>query len=155
MLVEVIKDVIPIIIGGVLLGIKGHAAVGRTFAGFCVVMGRLWPVFYRLRGSHAIMPLIISALFADKSLGVVLVIVVVAVLAVTKYISLSAIASALVVLAASFLILEDRLCILLLLFTGLAVLIRHLPALKKISEGTETKIDLRKIDLTYKFENKF
>ena len=58
-------------------------------------------------------------------------------------------------MAASFLILEDRLCILLLLFTGLAVLIRHLPALKKISEGTETKIDLRKIDLTYKFENKF
>lgn len=155
LLVEVIKDIIPIIIGGVLLGIKGHAAVGRTFAGFCVVMGRLWPVYYRLHGSHAIMPLIVSALFADKSLGIVLVIVVVAVLAVTKYISLSAIASALVVLAASFLILEDRLCILLLLFTGLAVLIRHLPALKKISEGTETKIDLRKIDLTYKFENKF
>lgn len=155
LLVEAIKDILPIIVGGVLLGIRGHAEVGRTFAGFCVVMGRLWPVYYRLKGSHAIMPLIFSALFADKSLGVVLIIVVIGVLAVTKYISLSAIASALVVMAASFLILEDRLCILLLLFTGLAVLIRHLPALKRISDGTETKIDLKKIDLTYKFDNKF
>lgn len=155
LLVEAIKDILPIIVGGVLLGIRGNAEVGRTFAGFCVVMGRLWPVYYRLKGSHAIMPLIFSALFADKSLGVVLIIVVIGVLAVTKYISLSAIASALVVMAASFLILEDRLCILLLLFTGLAVLIRHLPALKRISDGTETKIDLKKIDLTYKFDNKF
>lgn len=155
LLVEAIKDIIPIIIGGVLLGIKGHAEVGRAFAGFCVVMGRLWPVYYRLRGSHAIMPLIVTALFADKSLGIVLVIVVIGVLFVTKYISLSAIASALVVMAAAFLILEDRLCILLLLFTGLAVLVHHLPALKRISEGAETKIDLAKIDLTYKFDNKF
>ena len=155
LLVEVIKDIIPIIIGGVLLGIKGHAEVGRAFAGFCIVMGRLWPVYYRLRGSHAIMPLIVTALFADKSLGIVLVIVTLGVLFVTKYLSLSAIAGALVVMAAAFLILEDRLCILLLLFTGLAVLIRNLPALKRISEGQETRIDLGKIDLTYKFDNTF
>ena len=155
LLIEAIKDILPIIIGGVLLGLKGHAEVGRAFAGFCVVMGRLWPVYYRLKGSHAIMPLIVTALFADKSLGIVLVIVVIAVLAVTKYISLSAIASALVGMAASFLILEDRLCIWLLLFTGLAVLARHLTAVKRITDGTEMKIDLGKIDLTYKFDNKF
>lgn len=155
LLIEAIKDILPIIIGGVLLGLKGHAEVGRAFAGFCVVMGRLWPVYYRLQGSHAIMPLIVTALFADRSLGIVLVIVVIAVLAVTKYISLSAIASALVVMAASFLILEDRLCIWLLLFTGLAVLVRHLTAVKRITDGTEMKIDLGKIDLTYKFDNKF
>lgn len=155
LLVEAIKDILPIVIGGVLLGIKGHAEVGRAFAGFCVVMGRSWPVYYRLRGSHAIMPLIVTALFADKSLGIVLIIVVVGVLLVTKYISLSALASALVVMAASFLILEDRLCIVLLLLTGLVVLVHNLPSLKKISEGVETKIDLAKIDLTYKFDNKF
>ena len=138
LLVEAIKDIIPIIIGGVLLGIKGHAEVGRAFAGFCMVMGRLWPVYYRLKGSDAIMPMIITAMFADTSLGITLAVIVIGVL-----------------MAASFLILEDRLCILLVLFTGLAVVIRHIPALKRISEGRELKIDLRKIDLTYKFDNKF
>ena len=81
--------------------------------------------------------------------------VLIGVLLVTKYLSLSAMVSGLAMMAASFLILEDRLCILLVLFTGLAVVIRHIPALKRISEGRELKIDLRKIDLTYKFDNKF
>ena len=40
-LVEVIKDLLPILIGGWLLGIKGHADVGRAFACFCLVLGRL------------------------------------------------------------------------------------------------------------------
>ena len=155
LLVEAIKDIIPIIIGGVLLGIKGHAEVGRAFAGFCMVMGRLWPVYYRLKGSDAIMPMIITAMFEDTSLGITLAVIVIGVLLVTKYLSLSAMVSGLAMMAASFLILEDRLCILLVLFTGLAVVIRHIPALKRISEGRELKIDLRKIDLTYKFDNKF
>ena len=42
-LVELIKDIIPILIGALLLSFKGHADVGRAFAGFCLVLGRLYP----------------------------------------------------------------------------------------------------------------
>ena len=35
-LVELVRDVLPILIGALLLGFKGHADVGRAFAGFCL-----------------------------------------------------------------------------------------------------------------------
>ena len=40
--VELVKDLIPILIGSLLLGVKGHADAGRAFAGFVLVLGRLW-----------------------------------------------------------------------------------------------------------------
>ena len=154
LLVEAMKDVLPILIGSALLGIKGHGDVGRAFAGFCIVVGRLWPVYYDMKGSNAIMPMIFSAMFADTSLGVALAVLVIATLWLTRYLPLAALAGALALIAASFLIMENRLCIYLMVATGLAVLIRNLPAIKRISEGTEVKYTLRE-DLTYKLDNQF
>ena len=155
LLVELIKDIIPIMIGGALLGIKGHADVGRAFAGFCIVMGRLWPVYYDLKGSHAIMPMIVTALFTDKSLGIALIVLVVAALFLTKYISLAAFLGALALMAASLLIVESRVCIYLLLLTGAVILVRHFRNLKRIMDGKEEKFNLSREDLTYKFDNIF
>ena len=39
--VELVKDLIPILIGALLLGIKGHVDAGRTFAALVMVMGSL------------------------------------------------------------------------------------------------------------------
>ena len=90
LLVEAMKDVLPILIGSALLGIKGHGDVGRAFAGFCIVVGRLWPVYYDMKGSNAIMPMIFSAMFADTSLGVALAVLVIATLWLTRYLPLAA-----------------------------------------------------------------
>ena len=155
LLVELVKDIIPIIIGGALLGIKGHVDVGRAFAGFCIVMGRLWPVYYNLKGSHAIMPVIVTALFADKSLGIALIVLVLLVLFLTKYVSLAAFIGALALMAATVLIVESRICIYLILLTGAAVLVRHFRNLKQIADGKEEKINFSREDLTYKFDNIF
>ena len=35
-LVELVRDFVPILIGGLLMSIKGHADVGMAFAGFCL-----------------------------------------------------------------------------------------------------------------------
>ena len=63
--VELVKDLIPILIGSILLGIRGHADVGRAFAGFVLVLGRLWPALYRLRGSHASVAMIVAAFLPE------------------------------------------------------------------------------------------
>jgi len=42
LLVELVKDLLPILLGGLLLGLKGHAQVGYVFAGFCLTLGRLF-----------------------------------------------------------------------------------------------------------------
>ena len=35
-LVELLRDFVPVLLGGLLLGFKGHADIGRAFAGFCL-----------------------------------------------------------------------------------------------------------------------
>ena len=154
LLVEAIKDIIPIVIGGLLLGIKGHADVGRAFAGFCLVMGRLWPVFYDLKGTCGVMPLFFAGLFADVSLGIVAVIVFIAVLFFSKYVPVAAMVTGLVIAAAPLLIVESRVVIYLMAFIGAAVIIRHIPGLIRAVKGREEKITFKE-DLTYKLDSKF
>ena len=45
--VEAVKDIIPIIVGSLLLGIRGHADVGRVFAGFVLVLLKHIPALIR------------------------------------------------------------------------------------------------------------
>lgn len=154
LLVEAVKDVIPIVIGGLLLGIKGHADVGRAFAGFCLVMGRLWPAFYGLRGTAGIMPLLFTCIFADASLGIAVAVVFVGALAVIRYMPLAAGIAALAAAVAPLLIVENKIVIYLLAFSGGAVLVKHIRGVGRVIKGKEEKISFRE-DLSYKFESKF
>ncbi|MDO5444303.1 MAG: glycerol-3-phosphate acyltransferase [Eubacteriales bacterium] len=154
LLVEAVKDVIPIVIGGLLLGIKGHADVGRAFAGFCLIMGRLWPAFYGLRGTSGIMPLIFTCIFADASLGIAVSVVFIGALAVIRYMPLAAGIAALAAAVAPLLIVENKVVIYLLAFSGVAVLVKHIKGIAGVVKGTEQKLAFRE-DLSYKFETKF
>lgn len=153
-LVEAIKDCIPIVIGGLLLGIKGHPETGRTFAGFCLVMGGLWPVFYNLRGGHAVMPLVFTGLFADPSLGVAIAVVFLGVVLLSKYTGLASCAAALAAALASLLIINDRISIILFAVIALVMIVKHIPSLSRITKGREERLSFKE-DLSYKFDDKF
>lgn len=152
--VEAIKDCVPIVIGGILLGIKGHPEAGRAFAGFCIIMGRLWPLYYGLKGSHAVMPMIFTGLFASPSLGIAIAAVFVGVFLVTKYVSVAACVTAAALALAPLLIIEDKVVSYILAFAAGAVIIKHIPSLKRVFSGREEKITFKE-DLTYKFDEKF
>ena len=153
LVVEAIKDCIPIVIGGLLLGIRGYAAEGRAMAGFCMVMGRLWPCFYNLRGSHGIAPMIFTALFADTSLGIVVAAVFIGTM-LLKRVPVAAAASALVLAAAPILIVDSKVVMYLMAFTAAAVIVRHIPGLRRVLRKEEELITFRE-DLSYKFDEKF
>lgn len=154
LLVEVVKALLPILLGGLLLSLKGKADAGRAFAGFCVMMGRLWPVFNRFRGCHGCVALAVVGLMIEPSVGVAAAAVSLAAIAGTRYLSLGAVLGALIMAITSVLVVEDRLCMLLLIGAALLVLARHLPALRRIAKGTEERFSL-KTDLTYKLDSKF
>ena len=69
--VEVVKNAIPIAIGSILLGIRGHANVGAAFAGFVLVLGRLWPALYGFRGSNAVFAMIAAAFWFGERTTVI------------------------------------------------------------------------------------
>lgn len=154
LLVELVRDILPILIGGLLMSIKGQTAVGQTFAGFCLVMGRLYPVFYDLKGSHAIICMLVVMTFVNFSGALAVLLFVVLGIWLTKYVSLGAVAGAAVMCIASLLLVDDPLVMKLALFVGLAVLVRHIPAVSRMLSGRETKLSFEE-DISYKLDNKF
>ena len=153
-LVEVIKDLLPILIGGWLLGIKGHAEVGRAFACFCLVLGRLYPVFYNFKGSHAGIALVVGAFTLNSSVGGAALVVLALVTWFGRYLSLGAVAAAAVAMMVSVLVVDGDLVLRLLAFSAGLILFKHIPALIRIVQGREFRFSLEE-DITYKLDERF
>jgi glycerol-3-phosphate acyltransferase PlsY len=151
LLVELVKDILPVVIGGILLGIKGHADVGRVFAGFCVIVGRQWPLFYDLKGGFATIAVVVTAFFTDLSVGIAALAAAALLIWLTRYIALGSLGAAAVTLVTALLVVEQRLLVYLCLAVLLVVLARSIPCIIRIFRGTETKLSLEK-DLSYKFD---
>ena len=149
--VEIIKDAIPIVIGSLLLGIRGHADVGAAFAGFVLVLGRLFPVFYGFRGSHATVAMIAAGFAAGTSVGAAAMIAAAAVIAVTRYLSLGTVAGAIVLVMVTVLAVDDSLILRLALFTAALVLVKHIPAMIRFVRRAEPRLSLKE-DITYKLD---
>jgi len=149
--VELVKDLIPIVVGSLLLGIRGHADVGRAFAGFVLVLGRLFPVFYGFRGSHASVAMIVAAFMVGNSVGAAAMIVTAGVIALTRYLSLGTAAGAVVYMMVSVLAVDDSLLLRLALMTAGLVLLRHIPAMIRLVRRTEPRLSLKE-DITYKLD---
>lgn len=154
LLVELVKDIIPILIGGWLLGIKGHAEVGRAFAGFCLVLGRLYPVFYSFKGSHASICMIVLGLMVNGSVGIPVALVVAAGVWFSRSVAMGTIIGAVIFVAASMLLVDNNLTMLLCIFAGVLILIKHIPAISRLLNGREERLSFEE-DISYKFDEKF
>lgn len=151
LVIELIKDIIPILIGGLLLSIKGHPEAGRAFAGFCLVLGRLYPAIYVFRGGNAAIALIVAACAVDMSAGIAAGIFMLAVIALSRYISLGVIAGAVICAVVAVLLVDDSLLMRLVMFSAALVLIKHIPALIRILGRKEPRLGFAK-DITYKLD---
>lgn len=153
-LVEILKDLLPILIGALLIGFRGRPDIGRAFAGFCLMMGRLWPVFNRFRGCHGSLALIVVAFCIESSVGVTVALAVIVGTWLGKRYSVGAIAGAVALAAVSVMVVDARLILILAALIAALVLVRHIPAIRRILRHKEEKISLVE-DISYKFDEKF
>ena len=154
LLVELVKDVIPILIGGLVLGIRGHADVGRMFAGLCVVLGRVYPLFYDFRGCHATVAIAFLSFFADPAAGIAAAVMGLAVTLLTRYLSLGAVAAAGFGAFVALLVVDDPLIRNLMFISAGLVLLRHIPALVRLIGGREERLSFEE-DISYKLDEEF
>ena len=151
LIVELVRDALPILLGSVLLGIRGHADAGRAFAGFVLVLARLWPALYGFRGSDASIAFAVAAFAVEPSVGVAAAIIILAVIVVTRYISLGTTVGAAASLLVAVLVIDDSLLLRLVLMTAGLVILRHIPSLVRLFRGTEPRLSFEK-DITYKLD---
>ena len=153
-LAEIVKDLLPLLIGALLIGFRGRADIGIAFAGYCLMLGRLWPVFNRFRGSHGCIALILCGLLIEPSVGVTAAAGVIAGIWIFKTLSMGAVAGALAMAAVAVMVVEKQLILILTALICLLMLVRHIPSIRRILRGQEEKLSLAE-DLSYKFDEKF
>jgi glycerol-3-phosphate acyltransferase PlsY len=152
LLTEVVKDLIPILLGAALLALKHHAAVGAAFGGYCMLVGRLWPVFNEFRGTHhGCVALVVTALSVNFSVGASAAVVMLIVFFLTRYFSLGALSGAAIVIVVALLMVDDRLLMMLCICSAGLVFLYHIPAIRRLSQGREERFNFRE-DITYKLD---
>jgi glycerol-3-phosphate acyltransferase PlsY len=149
--IELVKNIIPILIGGLLLGIKEHPEVGRAFAAFCLVLGRTYPAIYNFRGGNAAIAMVVAGCAANMPVGIVAAVAMLAVMFVSRYITLGVMAGAVVYAALSVVMLDENIMLRLALFTAVLVLIKNIPALFRVLTKKETRLSFAE-DITYKLD---
>ena len=152
--VEVAKDLLPLGLGALLLYFRGRADLGVAFAGFCLMMGKLWPVFNKFRGGHGCVALILIGLLIEPSVGVIAALGVIAGAWFFKSLTIGAVAGAVGMAAVAVMQVDQRLTLILTALICLLVVVQHIPGLRRVFRREEEKLS-RVEDISYKFDEKF
>ncbi len=136
-LLDMFKAAFAVILGKLILGVDGGA-----LAGFFVAFGHMFPVFHQLRGGKgvacvAMVMLVISPLTFLFSLLCFLVIVI-----GTRYVSLASVMCALLYPLFLRAFANEGLNVAMAVVTTVFVVCMHHQNLKRIWNGTESKLDL-------------
>ncbi|MCX7714240.1 MAG: glycerol-3-phosphate 1-O-acyltransferase PlsY [Clostridia bacterium] len=121
----------------------------RYIAGFFVVMGHNFPVFFGFKGGKGIATSAAVLLVLDWRIGLIVILVALLVMVITRYVSLGSVVSA---VAYPFILIgfmlgrqsfEPVYLVFSLLLSGLSIL-RHKANIKRLILGEETKIGKKK-----------
>ena len=148
---DMLKTVIAVVAGGLIMGTQGAAATGQVFAGFCVMLGHIYPVFYGFRGGKGVLCAETMLLIVSFPTGLVSLLIFVGIVWATRYVSLGSVCGALIapigVLAAC-----GKLPALLSLFCVILLVAKHRSNIRRLIEHKESKLSFQK-DLSDKFDD--
>lgn len=141
-IVDVLKTIAAVMIGRWLLGIVGYPMIGKMFAGFCAMLGHVYPVYYRFHGGKAVLCVGTLAWMSDWRVGLICWAVFLVVVVFSKYVSLGAVIGVLFlpigIWAFSYTGLEGFLG----LFCSLLMIFAHRDNIRRLISGTENKLNL-------------
>ena len=143
---DFLKGVLACLIGRYVFGEVNTGSgifLGEYFAGFFAVIGHNWPAYFNFKGGKGVMTsfaviLMFSPISALICLGAFIVIV-----AVTRYVSLGSMLSAVLFLVMAFIFKEPLPMLLIGTLLVALIIIRHSANIKRLLAGNEKKLTLK------------
>jgi len=136
---DIMKTVIAVLFAWVFRGY-----IAAYVAGMACFLGHLFPCFYGFRGGKGVLCVAAMMLVLDWQILVGLVIVFMIGALLTKYISFGSILAAMVYPLLVHRLVGYGICVIISFIVAAIVFIKHLPNLKRIFEGTESKFKFKK-----------
>ena len=140
LITDIFKSVIAVLIGHWLLGLTGHAVTGRLFAGFCLMLGHIYPAFYQFRGGKGVLCAGTMVLLVDWRAGLICWVVFLVVVIFTQYVSLGSVCCALFFPLGLLIFSYRGIDVWLALFCALLLIFKHYQNILRLIHGKESKL---------------
>ena len=154
LVVELIRDVLPLLFAGWLFGTSDHAVTGKALAMFCLTLGQMYPFVYEFKGSYGVICMGISALFVSISVGAAVLVMAAVTLFFVRRTAVCAAVASLTLVITGILVVDDPTAMRVCLFLGLLAFFHTVPGIARSLSGKEEKLDFQE-DISYKFDQKF
>jgi len=146
------KAALFVIAGDVLKGILAYAAgyyicagkIGGLLGGTACILGHIWPVFFGFKGGKGVLTAFAVLLMFDWPIALGLFAVFLLIVLLTKYVSLGSITAAILFPIVSAVLGRDMMTLVFSGIIAVLVILKHHANIKRLLNGTESKISLKK-----------
>ena len=142
-IVDVVKSVVAILLGKWLLHFVGASMVGGIFAGFCLMLGHIYPVFHGFKGGKGVLCGCVVTFMVHWWIGLICLAVFAVVVLLTRYVSLGSMCGAIVFAPLAWLSGAGGLEGLLCLFCALLLIFAHRSNIQRLLRHEESRFELK------------
>lgn len=148
LVIDILKGVVALLLAKLAINLGAYTSA-TYIAGVAVVLGHNFPVFFGFKGGKGVATSLGVVLLLDWKIGLITLVVALAVMAISKYVSLGSITAAVVFMVLQIVAMAvtdafDIARLICVLILGGLLIIRHRANIARLANGTENKLDSKK-----------